>query len=66
MSYKIAVFASGRGSNTQNIIDVFKGKDIDVALIVTNNPDAGVIDIAKSNNIPYIIINKNITIVISR
>ena len=58
MPSKIAVFASGRGSNTQNIIDVFKDTDIDVALIVTNNPDAGVIDIAKSNDILYVIINK--------
>ncbi len=58
MSYKIAVFASGRGSNTQNIIDVFKDTDIDVALIVTNNPGAGVIDIAKTNDIPYVVINK--------
>jgi len=59
MPYKIAVFASGRGSNTQNIIDVFKDKDIEVALIVSNNPDAGVLEIAKSNNIPYLIIDRN-------
>jgi phosphoribosylglycinamide formyltransferase-1 len=59
MPYKIAVFASGRGSNTQNIIDVFKDKDIEVALIVSNNPDAGVLEVAKSNNIPYLIIDRN-------
>ncbi len=58
MSYKIAVFASGTGSNTKNIIDVFRDSEINVALIVSNNPDAKVLDIAKVHDIPSIVINR--------
>jgi phosphoribosylglycinamide formyltransferase-1 len=54
----IAIFASGRGSNAQAIIDYFKGNNIiKVALIVTNNKTAGVIQIAKDNRIPFDIIS---------
>jgi phosphoribosylglycinamide formyltransferase-1 len=54
----IAIFASGKGSNAQAIIDYFKGNDtIKVALIVTNKKDAGVIQIAKENRIPFDIIS---------
>jgi phosphoribosylglycinamide formyltransferase-1 len=54
----IAIFASGRGSNAQAIIDRFKGNDtIKVALIVTNKKDAGVIQIAKENRIPFDIVS---------
>jgi phosphoribosylglycinamide formyltransferase-1 len=50
----IAIFASGRGSNAQAIIDHFKHHPtIKVALIVTNNKTAGVIQIAKDNRIPF-------------
>jgi phosphoribosylglycinamide formyltransferase-1 len=50
----IAIFASGRGSNAQAIIDHFKNHPtIKVALIVTNNKTAGVIQIAKDNRIPF-------------
>jgi phosphoribosylglycinamide formyltransferase-1 len=54
----IAIFASGKGSNAQAIIDYFKGNDtIKVALIVTNKKDAGVIQIAKENRIPFDIVS---------
>jgi len=54
----IAIFASGRGSNAQAIIDYFKeNATIKVALIVTNNKTAGVIQIAKDNRIPFDIIS---------
>ncbi|MBS1686873.1 MAG: phosphoribosylglycinamide formyltransferase [Bacteroidetes bacterium] len=54
----IAVFASGRGSNAQAIIDHFKSHpSIKVALIVTNKKDAGVIQIAKENRIPFDIVS---------
>ena len=59
MRYKIAIFASGTGSNTANIINRFKRTEIAVGLIVTNNPNAGVIDIAIQNKIPYHIINRD-------
>lgn len=63
---RIAIFASGKGSNAQKIIDYFstssrqkKGaKDIQVALVISNKPDAGVLDIAAKQNIPVLIIEK--------
>jgi phosphoribosylglycinamide formyltransferase-1 len=56
---KIAIFASGAGSNAQKIIDHFRGhSNIEVALVVCNKPDAGVLTIADRENIPYLIIEK--------
>jgi formyltetrahydrofolate-dependent phosphoribosylglycinamide formyltransferase len=57
--YRIAVFASGAGSNAQKIIDHFRDhSSIKVALIVCNKPGAGVLDIAAREKIPSIIIDK--------
>src|SRR5579863_5532127 len=54
----IAIFASGKGTNAEAIIEYFKGHtSIRVALVVTNNPGAGVIKIAHSNKIISAIIN---------
>jgi formyltetrahydrofolate-dependent phosphoribosylglycinamide formyltransferase len=56
---RLAVFASGAGSNAQKIIDRFRhSATIKVSLIICNKPGAGVLDIAKSENIPFIIIEK--------
>lgn len=56
----VAVFASGAGSNAQKIIDHFKGHpSINIALIVCNNPSAGVVDIAMKENIPVLLIDKS-------
>lgn len=56
---RIAVFASGAGSNAQKIIEYFKDhQTIGVALIVSNKPAAGVITIASNHNIPTLIIEK--------
>ena len=56
---RIAIFASGAGSNAQKIIDYFKNdKRIKVALIVCNNPEAGVLKIAAKENIPALLIDK--------
>ena len=55
----IAIFASGAGSNARKIIDHLKGNPaIRVAAIVSNKPDAGVLLIAGSENIPSYIIEK--------
>ncbi len=56
----IAIFASGAGSNAQNIIKYFNLKEgnINIGLIVCNNPNAGVIQIAQNNGIPVLLINK--------
>ena len=55
----IVIFASGAGSNAQKIIDHFKNSDrIKVSLIVCNNPNAGVIQIAANEKIPVLMIDK--------
>jgi len=55
----IAIFASGAGSNAQQIIHHFRNnKSIKVKLIVCNNPEAGVLSIAKNEAIPHILIEK--------
>ena len=56
---KILLFASGTGSNVENIIHYFKNNlDIIVVGIFTNNSHAKVIDIAKTHNIPSLIFNR--------
>lgn len=56
----IAIFASGMGSNAQKIIDHFALRDskAKIALIVCNNPNAGVLKIAENENIPSLIIER--------
>ncbi|HMC99578.1 MAG TPA: phosphoribosylglycinamide formyltransferase [Ferruginibacter sp.] len=56
---RIAIFASGAGSNAQRIIDRFNlSSKIKVALIVCNKPGAGVLTIAQNENIPALLIKK--------
>lgn len=60
---KIAVFASGAGSNAGKIIEASlpakdENKQFEVALIVCNKPGAGVLGIAEKNNIPTLLIDK--------
>ena len=58
--HSIIIFASGKGSNAQAIIDHNKRTgQAQVALIVTNNVNAGVLDIAERERIPFLIINKH-------
>jgi formyltetrahydrofolate-dependent phosphoribosylglycinamide formyltransferase len=55
----IAIFASGAGSNAAKIISHLKNDPfIKVALIVCNKPGAGVLDIAATNQIPTLLIEK--------
>lgn len=55
----IIIFASGRGTNTEAIIQHFHQSDIaKVQLIVCNNLQAGVVSIAEQYGIPFLIINK--------
>jgi phosphoribosylglycinamide formyltransferase-1 len=50
----IAILASGSGSNAEEIIKYFKeDQTISIALILTNNPNAFVIDRARNHSIPY-------------
>ncbi len=55
----IAIFASGAGTNAQRIINFFKHSNaIQVSHIICNNPTAGVLNMAKAEKIPSIIIEK--------
>ena len=50
---KIAIFASGTGSNALQLIKHFKNHpNIQVALIVTNSTKAPVIKVAQENDVP--------------
>lgn len=56
---KIAIFASGNGSNAQNISDYFTGNEnIKISLILTNNKDAYVLERAKILKIPAVCFDK--------
>lgn len=56
---KVLLFASGTGSNVENIIQYFKNHhDIIVVGVFTNNPNAKVLDKAKKHNVPTIIFNR--------
>lgn len=49
---KIAVLASGAGSNFRNIVNHFSAKnDIQVALLVSNKPGCGAVKIAKEKGV---------------
>ena len=54
----IAVFASGEGTNTQHLIDRFKGSQVKVALVVCNNPEALVLKRAADNGIASLLIER--------
>ena len=56
---RIAIFASGAGSNAQQIINHFdKFPGIKIALVVCNKPGAGVLKIASNAGIPVMLIEK--------
>lgn len=56
---RIAIFASGSGSNAENIANYFKGSEtVEIALIVANNPEAYVIERARRLNIPCEVVTK--------
>jgi phosphoribosylglycinamide formyltransferase 1 len=56
----IAVFASGSGTNAENIIKHFSNKNTGrVKLVFTNRPDALVIKRAETLNVPVVIFDRN-------
>ena len=60
MKKRIAIFASGSGSNAQKIMEHFKrSNDAEVVLILTNNPDAYVLQRADNFEIPSHIFDRN-------
>jgi phosphoribosylglycinamide formyltransferase-1 len=56
----LALFASGSGTNAENIITCFRNEpQISVSCICTNRPDAFVIERAKKNNVPFLVFNRD-------
>jgi len=56
---KLAVFASGAGSNAQKIIEKFRNHpDMRVSLVVCNKPGAGVINIALMAGLQVLMIER--------
>lgn len=55
----IVLFASGNGTNAENIIRYFQeNKTANILEVLTNNPRAGVIERAKKRNIPVFVFNR--------
>jgi len=60
MPKKIVIFASGSGSNAENICNYFaKSSNVEVVLICTNNGNAFIVKRANKLNIPVYIFSKN-------
>jgi phosphoribosylglycinamide formyltransferase 1 len=59
MQHNLAIFASGTGSNAKKIVEHFKhNPNISVSLIVSNKADAPVLDMARANGIPILVIDR--------
>jgi phosphoribosylglycinamide formyltransferase 1 len=56
----LAIFASGSGTNAENIIKYFENhEDISVNIVMTNKVDAFVIERAKKYSIDYLVFNRS-------
>ncbi|WP_294616611.1 phosphoribosylglycinamide formyltransferase [uncultured Bacteroides sp.] len=59
MSENIAIFASGNGTNAENIIRHFRNSALaDVTLVLTDRENAFVLERVRSLNVPFACINK--------
>ena len=59
--HRIAIFASGGGSNALKIIEYFADRsDVDVSLVITNKPDAGVLKHAHTHHIPSYVVTRRL------
>jgi len=58
--FRIAVVASGSGTNAENIIRYFRGHDaIEVAMVLSNNPNAFVLQRASNFQIPSTVFSRD-------
>lgn len=56
---KIAIFASGSGTNAQNIMEYFKNNpDIGVEIVLSNKPEAKVLERAEKLDVPTVVFTK--------
>ncbi|MFN4147715.1 MAG: phosphoribosylglycinamide formyltransferase [Runella sp.] len=57
---RIAIFASGSGSNAEKIAEYFaENQTVNINLILSNNPQAGVIERARRLHIPVVLFDKS-------
>jgi len=56
---RIVIFASGSGTNAENIINYFRNSEVKVTHVLTNNQNAGVIERAKKLDIPSKVFSKS-------
>lgn len=57
----IAVFASGTGTNTENLITYFKNNPTaKIAYVICNNPNALVLEKAKAHRVPSMVVDKDL------
>src|ERR1043166_5211698 len=55
----IIIFASGSGSNAENICNYFSGsKKVKIDALFCNNPNAGVIERMKKFNVPVVLFDR--------
>jgi phosphoribosylglycinamide formyltransferase 1 len=60
MKKRIAIFASGSGSNAQKLMELYKrNPEVEIALVLTNNPDAYVLQRADNFEIPTHIFDRH-------
>mgnify|MGYP003612258904 CR=1 FL=1 len=57
---KIVLFASGSGSNAENIIQYFKDSEsVEIAAVISNKPDAKVLERAANHQVPSFVFLKD-------
>ena len=57
---RLALFASGSGSNVERIATYFADRiDVQISLVLTNNPQAGVIDRCRRLHLPVLIFDRH-------
>lgn len=57
---RLAMMASGSGTNVANFIEYFRLNDIiEVALVVSDNPDAMVLKRAAKTQVPHVVVRKD-------
>lgn len=59
--HRIAIFASGTGTNAEKIMEYFVVRPhVEVALVVSNRADAGVLARAAKHGVPSLVIDKGV------
>ncbi len=59
MPHRLAIFASGTGTNAEKIMEYFADRpDVSVALVVSNKANAGVLARARRFGVPTMVIDR--------